>query len=173
MAKVSEITGVLLLFATLLTAQTTAPTGITSGIAKSARQESATPNPAVQDLAVEEAAIRAELDTQVAAWNRSDLKGYMQGYWHSPELTFFAGSKESNGWDAAYQRYRAAYSGKDKAMGKLHFSNLRVEVLSPEAAFVRGGWQLTMKDGSKRSGLFTVVLKKFSEGWRIIHDHSS
>jgi beta-aspartyl-peptidase (threonine type) len=120
-----------------------------------------------------EAAIRAELEAQVAAWNRGDLKGYMNGYWHSPELTFFAGSNQSEGWDAAYQRYHAAYAGKSKEMGKLKFTNIRVEVLGPEAGFVRGGWQLTMKDGSQRTGLFTVVLKKFGGNWRIIHDHSS
>jgi beta-aspartyl-peptidase (threonine type) len=120
-----------------------------------------------------ETAIGVVLEAQVAAWNRGDLKGYMQGYWHSPELTFFAGQNESAGWEAAYQRYRAAYRGGDKEMGKLKFSTLRVDVLSPEAAFVRGGWQLTMKDGTKRRGLFTLVLRKFSEGWRIIHDHSS
>lgn len=121
----------------------------------------------------EEAAIRAELNAQVTAWNRGDLKGYMQGYWQSPELTFFAGDKESTGWEAAYQRYRAAYAGKDREMGKLTFTNLRVERLGGEAAFVRGRWQLTMKDGKQRSGLFTVVLRKFDDGWRIIHDHSS
>ncbi len=147
MGKMAGITGLLLLLASMLAAQTavTAP----------------------------QAAISAELEAQVAAWNRGDLKGYMQGYWHSPELTFFAGQNESAGWQAAYQRYRAAYVGKGKEMGRLEFSALRVEVLSPEAAFVRGGWQLTMKDGTRRRGLFTVVLKKFSEGWRIIHDHSS
>ena len=75
--------------------------------------------------------------------------------------------------EAAYQRYRAAYVGKDKEMGRLRFSGLRVEVLGPDAAFVRGHWQLTMKDGSKRRGLFTVVLKKLGQDWRIIHDHSS
>lgn len=125
------------------------------------------------EAATSEGAIRAELDEQVAAWNRGDLKGYMNGYWHSPELTFFAGSRESSGWEAAYQRYRAAYPGRDKTMGRLEYSNLRVAVLSPETAFVRGGWQLTLKDGSQRRGLFTVVLRKFSEGWLIIHDHSS
>jgi ketosteroid isomerase-like protein len=124
-------------------------------------------------LSAPEVAIRVELNEQVAAWNRGDLKGYMQGYWHSPELTFFAGDKETAGWDAAYQRYRSAYKGKDREMGKLNFSNLRVEMLSSDAAFVRGSWQLTMKNGTKRQGLFTVVLKQFSEGWRIIHDHSS
>lgn len=119
------------------------------------------------------AAIRTELDRQVAAWNRGDLKEYMGGYWHSPELTFFAGSKESDGWEAAYHRYQAAYLSKDKEMGRLTFTKIRVEVLGPEAAFVRGAWQLTMKDGSTRGGLFTVVLRKFDDGWRIIHDHSS
>jgi beta-aspartyl-peptidase (threonine type) len=97
----------------------------------------------------------------------------MKGYWHSPELTFFAGNRESSGWEAAYQRYHAAYLGKNKEMGRLEYSNIRVEVLGPDAAFVRGSWQLTAKDGSQRRGLFTVVLKKTSEGWRIIHDHSS
>jgi beta-aspartyl-peptidase (threonine type) len=147
MGKMAGITGLLLLLASMLAAQTAVTTP--------------------------QAAISAELEAQVAAWNRGDLKGYMQGYWHSPELTFFAGQNESAGWQAAYQRYRAAYVGKGKEMGKLEFSALRVEVLSPEAAFVRGGWQLTMKDGIQRRGLFTLVLKKFSEGWRIIHDHSS
>jgi len=156
MRKIVALIGVLLLLAATLPAQTGATAETKSGDATRA-----------------EAAIRAELEEQVAAWNRGDLKGYMRGYWHSPELTFFAGSKESSGWEAAYQRYRTAYSGEDKEMGRLEFSNIRIEVLSPESAFVRGGCQLTMKEGSQRRGLFTVVLKKLSEGWRIIHDHSS
>jgi uncharacterized protein (TIGR02246 family) len=155
MGKVSGIAGMLLLVATLAAP---VPAAKADGTGKNGEAS---------------AAISAVLDAQVAAWNRGDLKGYMQGYWHSTELTFFAGQNESAGWEAAYRRYRTAYTGKDKDMGKLKYSNLRVEVLGPDAAFVRGGWQLTMKDGSQRKGLFTVVFKKFSEGWRIIHDHSS
>jgi beta-aspartyl-peptidase (threonine type) len=117
--------------------------------------------------------IRALLDAQVSAWNHGDLKGYMQGYWHSDELTFFAADTESTGWEAAYQRYRTAYQAKDKEMGRLAFSNLRVRVLAPDAAFVRGRWQLTMRNGGQRVGLFTIILQRFPEGWRIIHDHSS
>ncbi len=120
-----------------------------------------------------EKAIRKELEAQVEAWNRGDLKGYMQGYWNSAELTFFAGNREAKGWDAAFQRYRAAYVGKNKEMGTLRFIDMRAEVFGSDAAFVRGGWQLTMKDGKTRSGLFTVVLKKINDEWRIIHDHSS
>ncbi len=157
MKIVDGITGVLLLLATAFAMMLPAPARAWAG-GKDDEPE---------------AAIRAKLDEQVAAWNRGDLKGYMQGYWHSPELTFFAGSRELSGWEAAYQRYRTAYLGKGKEMGRLEFSNLRIEVLSPEAALVRGSWQVTTKDASRRQGLFTVVLKKFSEGWRIIHDHSS
>jgi ketosteroid isomerase-like protein len=58
-------------------------------------------------------------------------------------------------------------------MGELAFTNIRVETLGSHHAFAIGGWQLTLKDGTKRNGLFTLVLKKFPEGWRIIHDHSS
>ena len=117
--------------------------------------------------------IRAVLDAQVSAWNHGDLKGYMQGYWHSDGLTFFAADSESAGWEAAYQRYRTSYQAKDKEMGRLTFTNLRVRVLAPDAAFVRGRWQLSMRNGSQRVGLFTIVLQRFPEGWRIIHDHSS
>ena len=36
--------------------------------------------------------LRKILDDQTAAWNRGDLTGFMQGYWHSPEVTFFSGN---------------------------------------------------------------------------------
>lgn len=120
-----------------------------------------------------EKSIRALLDSQTAAWNRGDLKGFMEGYWHSSELTFFAADKESSGWEAAYQRYRTSYSGKGREMGRLNFSNVRVEMLGDNAAFARGGWQLTTKDGRQTRGLFTLILRKQDGNWRIVHDHSS
>jgi hypothetical protein len=30
-----------------------------------------------------------------------------------------------------------------------------------------------MPDGAKPAGLFTVILRKLPEGWKIIHDHTS
>ena len=47
-----------------------------------------------------EAAIRAVLDSQVSAWNRGDLEGFMTGYWNSPDLTFFSAGTQTSGWDA-------------------------------------------------------------------------
>jgi beta-aspartyl-peptidase (threonine type) len=30
-----------------------------------------------------------------------------------------------------------------------------------------------MPDGSTPGGLFTVIFRKFPEGWKIVHDHTS
>jgi beta-aspartyl-peptidase (threonine type) len=118
-------------------------------------------------------AIEQVLHTQQEAWNLGDLERFMAGYWNSPDLTFFSGSKEHDGWQAAMDRYRAAYASPGHEMGKLEFSGLRIEMLAPDAAFVRGAWQLTMSDGKTPHGLFTLVFRKFPEGWRIVHDHTS
>lgn len=120
-----------------------------------------------------EAAIRAVIDQQQAAWNRHDLEGFMSGYWNSPDLTFFSGAHESKGWQAALDRYKKNYEGPGHEMGKLEFTNLRVEMLSADSAFVRGEFHLTMSDGKTPHGLFTLIFKRFPAGWKIIHDHSS
>ena len=119
------------------------------------------------------ASIEHVLRTQQEAWNRLDLDAFMQGYWNSPELTFFSGAKESKGWQAALDRYRATYASPGHEMGKLDFSQLRVEMLGSDAAFVRGVWQLTMSDGKTPHGRFTLIFRKFEPGWKIIHDHTS
>jgi beta-aspartyl-peptidase (threonine type) len=120
-----------------------------------------------------EKAIRKVLDDQVAAWNEGDLQGYMGGYWKSPELTFFSGGTVTSGWEPTLERYKKRYQGEGREMGKLDFSDLRVEMLGPKAAFVRGHWHLKMKDGKEPQGLFTLVVRDMPEGWRIVHDHTS
>ena len=120
-----------------------------------------------------ESAIEAVLHAQQEAWNRHDLDAFMTGYWNSPELTFFSGASEHDGWQAAMARYREAYASPGHEMGKLDFSSLRVERLGPDAAFVRGAWHLTMLDGKTPHGLFTLVFRRFPGGWKIVHDHTS
>ena len=130
--------------------------------------------PAITQTAVDpKSAIELVLHTQQEAWNRPDLDAFMTGYWNSPDLTFFSGAKESKGWQATMDRYRATYTSAGKEMGHLEFSELRIEPLGPESAFVRGVWQLTMSDGKTPHGRFTLVFRKFPNGWKIIHDHTS
>jgi beta-aspartyl-peptidase (threonine type) len=117
--------------------------------------------------------IRQVIVKQQDAWNRGDLEAFMAGYWNSAELTFFSGARESKGWQAALDRYKKSYQSAGHKMGKLEFSDLRVEMLAPEAAFVRGEFHLTMSDGETPHGLFTLIFRKFPEGWKIVHDQSA
>jgi len=120
-----------------------------------------------------EPAVRQVLERQQEAWNHHDLENFMSGYWNSSELTFFSGAKITSGWQASTERYRKTYQSEGREMGKLEFSDLNIEVLSSDSAFVRGTWHLTMSDGKTPHGLFTLIFRKFPNGWKIIHDHTS
>jgi uncharacterized protein (TIGR02246 family) len=120
-----------------------------------------------------ERAVRQVLERQQEAWNHHDLESFMSGYWNSPELTFFSGAKISSGWQATIERYRKTYQSEGREMGKLEFSGLNIEVLAADAALVRGAWHLTTSDGKTPHGLFTLIFRKFPDGWKIIHDHTS
>ncbi|HKX32380.1 MAG TPA: nuclear transport factor 2 family protein [Blastocatellia bacterium] len=117
--------------------------------------------------------IRAVLDAQVAAWNAGKLEEFMEGYWRSPELTFFSGGRKLAGWDAMLDRYRKSYQAEGKEMGRLEFSDLEVLPLSESSALVRGRWKLTLSDGKEPGGLYTLLFRRFKEGWKIVHDHTS
>ena len=125
---------------------------------------------AAEPLAVRE--IRAVLDSQVGAWNRRDLEGFMRGYWHSPDLTFYSGGTVVSGWESTLDRYRKRYQSEGNEMGKLDFSDIKIELLGPSAAFVRGRFHLKMTTGES-SGIFTLTFRKLAGGWKIVHDHTS
>ncbi len=118
-------------------------------------------------------AVRQVLEHQQEAWNHRDLERFMAGYWNSPKLTFFSGTKIYSGWQSTLERYRKTYQSEGREMGRLEFFDLNIAALAPDAAFVRGAWHLTMSDGKTPHGLFTLVFRKFPDGWKIIHDHTS
>ena len=118
-------------------------------------------------------AVQRVLTLQQEAWNRHDLEAFMYGYWNSPQLTFFSGARETSGWQPTLDRYRQNYQSSGKEMGKLEFSELSIKPLGRDAAFVRGAWKLTMSDGKTPHGLFTLIFRKFPDGWKIVHDHTS
>jgi ketosteroid isomerase-like protein len=118
-------------------------------------------------------AVGAVLERQVDDWNKGDLDAFLSGYWNSPKVVFQSGGQRFDGWEAMRQRYRRRYQAQGRAMGQLAFSALDVEALGPEAVLARGRWRLTLPDGTKPGGLFTVIFRKFPEGWKIVHDHTS
>jgi len=140
-------------------------TGATLGVLLSGLGVQAADNPVPAILRV--------LQAQTEAWNRGDLEAYMEGYWKSDKLTFYGGGTVVRGWQATLERYRRRYQSEGRDMGRLDFPDQEVEILGPDTALARGHYHLSMPDGSEPRGLYTVILRKLPEGWRIVHDHSS
>jgi ketosteroid isomerase-like protein len=115
--------------------------------------------------------IRSVMNDQVAAWNRGDIDGFMRGYWNSDKLTFVSGANVTRGWQPTLDRYKKNYDSRAK-MGTLAFSDLEITVLSKDAAVVLGSWSLA-REKDNPHGKFTLVFRKFKDGWRIVQDHTS
>jgi ketosteroid isomerase-like protein len=118
-----------------------------------------------------DAAVKELLTGQAADWNRGDIDAFMRGYWKSEETTFAGSSGISRGWQTVLDHYHKNYPDR-AAMGHLDFSEIEVTPLGSDAALILGRWHLN-RDAGPLGGIFTLVARKFPEGWRIIHDHTS
>jgi len=118
-----------------------------------------------------QSAVYILLLTQQADWNKGDIGAFMNGYWNSPDLTFAGPNGFTQGWQPVLERYQKTYASR-AAMGMLQFSDLNIQMLGSDAALVRGKWHLQRHAGDI-GGIFTLVLRRFPEGWRIIHDHTT
>jgi len=123
--------------------------------------------------AAERDAILAALNASAAEWNKGNLDGYMAVYWNSPDLTFSSGANTTRGYQAALDRYKRNYQAPGREMGQLDYRDVRVDILCADTAFVRGFWHLVQSGGKEPHGVFTLLLRKFPGGWKIVHDHSS
>lgn len=118
--------------------------------------------------------IRAMLANSQANWNRGDLAAFASDYEDSPETTFVGKEVTHGGTAAILARYQAHYPNRE-SMGMLAFSELSVRVLTPDLVLTTGKFSLqrTAAGGGDASGRFTLVIRKTSKGWKIIHDHTS
>jgi uncharacterized protein (TIGR02246 family) len=123
------------------------------------------------ERATDREAIGVVLRAQQSAWNRADVDAFLEGYWHSPELTFSGTNGVARGWEAVLTRYKKSYPDR-AAMGQLSFSDLEFRFLGPDAALVLGKWHL-QREKDELGGVFTLVWQRFPGGWKIIHDHTS
>ena len=114
--------------------------------------------------------VRATLQSQQQAWNAGDVKGFMAGYDRSPTITFVSGGRIERGFDAMQERFLRSYpAGKQ---GTLAFSDLEVTPFSSgDGAWVLGRYRLT--GAVEQSGIFTLVLKRVGDQFKIVHDHTT
>lgn len=119
----------------------------------------------------DEADIRRLIEQQARDWNAGDIDGFMRAYWKSDELTFSSGGNITRGWQATIDRYKERYPDK-ATMGQLAFSELEFLRLDDNAFQVLGIWNLR-RDVRPIGGRFSLVFRRHSEGWKIVHDHTS
>ena len=118
--------------------------------------------------AAAEAAIRAVLEAQAAAWNRGDIEGYMDGYERAETTAFISGDTVTRGWQTVLDRYKKSYDTPQK-MGMLAFGEVEIKPLSEFYANVTGRWQLTRATDAPR-GRFALIFRRTNAGWRIVQD---
>jgi ketosteroid isomerase-like protein len=120
-----------------------------------------------------EVAVREVLRAQQTAWNRGDVDAFMSGY-ESSDATTFVGATIIKGYRQVLENYRRRYPTKEK-MGRLTFSEIEVTPLGAEFASVIGKFHLdrTAEAGGPANGIFTLLFRKTTSGWKIILDHTS
>ena len=77
----------------------------------------------------------------------------------------------TRGFDSTKAKYKRKYDPKEK-MGTLEFSDLEIIELEKNVAWVLGKWKLQRAEDAPH-GIFTLVMKKFNDEWKIVHDHTS
>lgn len=108
---------------------------------------------------------------QEDAWNRGDIAAFMQHYWTSDSLLFIGQSGLNYGWQTTLDNYKKSYPDR-QAMGRLQFTNRKVEVIDSLNAFVVGKWEL-LRVADTLSGHYSLLWKKIDGHWAIVADHSS
>jgi ketosteroid isomerase-like protein len=126
----------------------------------------------VADGGVEEAAIRRVVADMEAAWNRGDFAGYMAGF-KRPDVVFVSKGEYQKDWQGTLDHYVRDYGGGGVGRrGRLHFWDLRIERLAPDAALLTGRYRLEGGD-RPQDGINTRLFRKVGGKWVIAMNHVS
>lgn len=117
------------------------------------------------------AAILAVIHRMEAAWNRGDFRGYMSGF-ENPDVIFVSGGKFQDGWQGTLDHYIRDYGGSPERRGELHFYNMKVDLLAPDAAMLIGQYRL-QRGARLTEGVNTRLFRKIAGQWLITVNHVS
>jgi len=147
-----------------------------AGIAGALLLISAAPANAAQasEAAASEAADKAAIVRLIAdmeaAWNRGDFAGYMEGFLN-PDVVFVSRGRFQRDWQGTLDHYVRDYGTSEATRGRLHFCDLRIEMLAPDAAQLISRFHLAATPG--QSGINTRLMRKVKGQWRIALNHVS
>lgn len=117
-----------------------------------------------------DAEIRARLDSTALGWNRGDLATYLAAY--TPDASEMLPDGVAHGRDRIEQTMKQGFWRTGRPLQQLHYEHVEVRMLGADHALVTGEYVLTGADRPQRTGWFTTVWARTSDGWRMIHDHS-
>ncbi len=119
--------------------------------------------------------VRAVFDRLVEGIKQSDAVKVMSVYDKSDRTLFFNNNGTATiGWETMKANREASYA-KTKNV-TLDVTGVRVEILSPTAAYVSCKWSQQQEFNGKletASGRMTLVLKKTGSEWKVVHLHTS
>jgi ketosteroid isomerase-like protein len=129
------------------------------------------PPPAKADAKAEQAAILRVITRMEAAWNRGDFRGYMAGF-KKPDVVFVSKGRVQRDWQGTLDHYLRDYGGDPARRGRLHFWDIRVELLAPDAAQLVSRYRL--EGGAQpQDGINTRLFRKVGGRWVIALNHVS
>ncbi|MFZ5683940.1 MAG: nuclear transport factor 2 family protein [Pseudomonadota bacterium] len=126
---------------------------------------------APMDEAAEAAAIRKVIADMEAAWNRGDFEGYMAGFLN-PGVVFVSKGRFQDGWRGTLDHYVRDYGGAPEKRGTLHFFDIQVEMLAPDAAQLVSRYRLD-RPQAPQDGINTRLMRKVGGRWVIALNHVS
>lgn len=118
----------------------------------------------------EQAAITRVVHDMEQAWNRGDFRGYMAGF-ANPGVTFVSNGRIQDGWQGTLDHYVRDYGAADRR-GMLHFYDLSIDLLAPDAAMLVGHYHLERPD-HPQEGINTRLFRKIDGRWVITMNHVS
>jgi uncharacterized protein (TIGR02246 family) len=138
---------------------------------RSAGHSSTAPSPQADRVGLTRE-IEAQLQRAASDWNRGDLEGFLSDYAPESTTTFVDGRRARHGLGFIRQNY-ARWFAPGARRDSLRFEELEARPLSPTLALVTARYVLQRNGVVSGSGPFTLVMERRSQGWKILHDHSS
>jgi ketosteroid isomerase-like protein len=119
----------------------------------------------------EKQAILALVSHMEGAWNRGDFRGYMEGF-ANPDVIFVSRGEFQDDWQGTLDHYIRDYGASEATRGRLHFYDIRIEMLAPDAAQLISRFRLD-RPQNPLDGISTRLMRKRGDQWVIAHNHVS
>lgn len=120
-----------------------------------------------------EASVETTLDRAAEAWGAGDVDGFLSVFADAPATTFIPGDGPAMNREELQSAAGRIADGTNGSL--LRFEEVSVRPLPPLIGIVTGRFAVTDARSSTEleSGWFTAVVRRVSDGWRIVHAHAS